>query len=158
MTNNGYASNNRQQAYASRSFSRMKLEESKSAENPALPLRNVTFLRELCLGQPSEVPRSPEEPVDASGKANLLTDWSTADRLTEAVCSEAGTRYGDAVGRCLHCEFAFRQAVCNGLVTALEEDIKLYMTDTFARSVYDIIAYKYSMIPSQITFIPRSYP
>jgi len=142
MIINGYTSNNCQQAYVSRSFSRMKLEDSRPVENQALPLRNVTLfalgkvLIELCLGQALEALRSPEDPVDASGKANLLTDWSTANRLTEAVYSEAGTRYGDAVRRCLHCEFdqrntnleddAFRQAVYDGVVAPLEDDVKAF--------------------------------
>ena len=142
MISDGCTSNIRQQAYVSRSFPAMKLEDSNAAQKSALPLRNVTLfalgkvLIELCLGQPLETLRGPEDPVDASGKANLLTDWSTANRLTEAVYSEAGTRYGDAVRRCLHCEFdqrytnleddAFRQAVYDGVVAPLEDDVKAF--------------------------------
>lgn len=77
MIKNGYASNNRQQAYVSRSFPRTKLEDPKSAENQRFPLRNVSLfalgavLRVKCLGQPLEAPRSPEEPVDASGEGEF---------------------------------------------------------------------------------------
>jgi len=142
MINDLCTSNTRQQAYVSRSFPPTKLEDSPAAQKSALPLRNVALfalgkvLIELCLGQPLEALRSSEDPVDASGEANLLTDWSTANRLTEAVYSEAGTRYGDAVRRCLNCDFdqrntnleddAFRQAVYDGVVAPLEDDVKAF--------------------------------
>lgn len=142
MIDNGCTSNTRQQAYVSRSFPPTKLEDSPAAQKSALPLRNVALfalgkvLIELCLGQPLEALRSSEDLVDAFGEANILTDWITANRLTEAVYSEAGTRYGDAVRRCLNCDFdqrntnleddAFRQAVYDGVVAPLEDDVKAF--------------------------------
>ena len=142
MIIDGYTSNTRQQAYVSRSFPPVRLEDSPTAQRSALPLRNVTLfalgkvLIELCLGQPLEALRTPEYPVDATGTAKIFTDWSTANRLIETVYSEGGTRYGDAVRRCLHCEFdqrntnleddAFRQAVYDGVVAPLEDDVKAF--------------------------------
>ena len=127
----------REQVYVSRSFPPTKGDSSNQAF--MLPLRNVTLfalgivLIELCLGQTLESMRGFEDQLDSSGNANVLTDWSTANRMTEAVYSEAGTRYGDAVRRCLHCDFdqrntsldndAFRQAVYDGVVAPLQEDV-----------------------------------
>ncbi|MCJ1471574.1 hypothetical protein MMC13_000214 [Lambiella insularis] len=130
--------NVREQVYVSKSFPADNSDNS--IESTMLPLRNVALfalgivLIELCLGQPLEALRGPEDPLDSNGKANVLTNWNTANRMTEAVYSEAGTRYGDAVRRCLHCDFdqrttnleddAFRQAVYDGVVAPLEDDVK----------------------------------
>lgn len=138
MINGDCITNVREQVYVSKSFPAEIAENS--TESRMFPLRNVTLfalgivLIELCLGQPLETLRVPEDPLDSNGKANVLTNWSTANRMTEAVYSEAGTRYGDAVRRCLHCDFdqrstnlendAFRQAVYDGVVAPLEDDVK----------------------------------
>ena len=130
--------NMREQVYVSGSFPARTNEGSQLMNK--LPGRNITlfalsiFEIELCLGQSLELMRSPEDPLDAEGKADVLTDWSTAKRMEDAVYHEAGTRYGDAVRRCLYCEFdrrdtnleddAFRQAVYDGVVAPLEDDEK----------------------------------
>ena len=103
-------------------------------------LRNITLfalgvvLTELCLDQPLEAFRNLDDPLGPNGTANVLTDWSTANRMTEAVHSEAGAYYRDAVRRCIRCDFdqrstnldndAFRQAVYHGMVAPLEDDVK----------------------------------
>ena len=130
--------NVREQTYVSVSFPAGTNEGSQSMKR--FPGRNVTLfalsivLIELCLGQSLESLRSPEDPLDSEGRADVLTDWSTAKRMEDAVYREAGTRYGDAVRRCLYCEFdrrhtnleddTFRQAVYDGVVAPLEDDVK----------------------------------
>ena len=75
-----------------------------------------------------------DDPLYVADHATMLRNWITATRLMEAVYNEAGTLYGDAVRRCLHCEFdqrntsleddAFRQAVYDGVVATLEDNVK----------------------------------
>jgi hypothetical protein len=36
---------------------------------------------------------------------DLMTAWNTADRLIEELYAEAGSKYADAVGRCIRCDF-----------------------------------------------------
>ncbi|MCJ1387909.1 hypothetical protein MMC18_000752 [Xylographa bjoerkii] len=138
MINGDYITNVREQVYVSRSFPAGNNEVSQSTM--MIPLRNITLfalsivLIELCLGQSLESLRTSEDPLDPEGRANALTDWSTARRMEDAVYREAGTRYGDAVRRCLYCEFdqrttsldddSFRQAVYDGVVAPLEDDVK----------------------------------
>ena len=91
-------------------------------------------LIELCLGRAFESFRNPQDPLGANGEANSITDWCTAQRLLEDVYREAGNRYGDAVRRCIRCDFdqrrttleddAFRQAVFDGVVTPLQEIVE----------------------------------
>lgn len=132
----------RDQAFVSQSFPAItsRLPSEENTKQIISPIRNVTLfalgivLIELCLGQALESLRSVEDPLDAAGEVNVLTDCSTAHRMMEAVYSEGGTRYGDAVRRCLYCEFdqrntsldndAFRQAVYDGVVAPLEDNVK----------------------------------
>ena len=91
-------------------------------------------LIELCLSQPLENLRSPEDPLDAYGKANVVTNFCTAKRMEAAVYREGGIRYGDVVRRCIYCDFdqrqtdmdneGFRQAVYDGVVAPLEDDLR----------------------------------
>lgn len=63
---------------------------------------------------------------------DLLTEFKTADRLAEALLSEAGARYSDAVRRCIRCDFdqrassledaKFQKAVYQGVVAQLQEN------------------------------------
>ena len=133
-----HITNVREQVYVSVSFPAGTNEGSQLMNK--LPGRNVTLfalsivLIEICLGQSLESLRSPEDPLDSEGRADVLTNWSSAKRMEDAVYREAGTRYGDAVRRCLYCEFdrrdtnlendTFRQAVYDGVVTPLEDDVK----------------------------------
>ncbi|MCJ1415193.1 hypothetical protein MMC32_001524 [Xylographa parallela] len=133
-----HITNVREQVYVSVSFPAGTNEGSRLMNK--FPGRNVTLfalsivLIEICLGQSLESLRSPEDPLDSEGRADGLTNWSTAKRMENAVYREAGSRYGDTVRRCLYCEFdrrdtnlendTFRQAVYDGVVTPLEDDVK----------------------------------
>jgi hypothetical protein len=73
-----------------------------------------------------------DEDLGADGLPNFLTDYMTARRLVNEVYDEGGGRYGDAVRRCIHCEFdqrkvsldveSFRQSFYHGVVQPLEDD------------------------------------
>lgn len=130
----------REQAYVSGSFTTPSAEHVTQQKTTFSIVRNETLfalgivLIELCLGQALESMRSPEDPLDATQKPNVLTNLSTSERLLESVYLEAGKRYGDAVRRCIYCEFDqrrttlddddFRQAVYDGVVAPLEDDMK----------------------------------
>jgi hypothetical protein len=102
-------------------------------------IRNQTLfalgilLIELCLGKPFEELRLPSE-LNDDGTPHPTSDWITADRLVEDVYLEGGSRYGDAVRRCIRCDFDrretnledenFQQAVYEGVVALLEDDLK----------------------------------
>lgn len=103
-------------------------------------VRNVTLfalgivLIELCLGQTLESMRNQYDPLESNGRVNIVTQWATANRMMLKVAGEAGNRYGDAVRRCLYCEFdqsdtnlhndRFREAVYQGVVVPLKEIFK----------------------------------
>ncbi|KAF2024731.1 hypothetical protein EK21DRAFT_104469 [Setomelanomma holmii] len=63
---------------------------------------------------------------------DLITEFQTADRLAEALLSEAGARYSNAVWRCIRCDFdqqassledaRFVKAVYQGVVAQLQEN------------------------------------
>lgn len=101
----------------------------------SLPIvRNQTIfalgviLIELCLGTSLASLRTDED----VSPDEQLTDYMTARRLISEVYDEGGGRYGDAVRRCVHCEFdqrkasldveAFRTSFFQGVVVPLEED------------------------------------
>ena len=108
------------------------------APSKSLPVvRNETIfalgviLIELCLGSALEEMRSPED-LSEDGTPNALTDYLTARRMINEVYDEGGGRYGDAVRRCVHCEFdqriasldveVFRKCFYQGVVQPLEDD------------------------------------
>jgi hypothetical protein len=78
--------------------------------NQAPDVRNPTIfslgiiLIELWFGQALETLRIPED-LGANNTPNQFTDFATARRLTEEIYNEAGEWYGDAVRRCIYCEF-----------------------------------------------------
>ena len=129
--------------YLSKPFPEKRSDEESRSEFPLL--RNQTLfalgvvLIELCLGQTFEAMRDPSDPLDRDGKANALTDWSTATRLLPDVFQEAGNRYSDAVRRCIYCDFdqritsleneGFKQAVYDGVVAPLEEVLRDFQSD-----------------------------
>lgn len=88
-------------------------------------------LIELCLWAGLEKLRSTED-LSNDGTPNSLIDYLTARRLVNDVYDEGGGRYGDAVRRCIHCEFdqrkvsldveAFRESFHQGVVQPLEDD------------------------------------
>lgn len=78
---------------------------------------------------------------DINGPANtgdafsdLMTGFNTADRLAEALLSEAGAKYSDAVRRCVRCDFdqhassledtRFQKAIFQGVVARLQENYR----------------------------------
>ena len=104
----------------------------------ASDVRNQTIfslgivLIELWYGQTLETLRVPAD-LRANNKPNQLTDFATARRLTEEIYDEAGEWYGDAVRRCIYCEFDLRntsldtegmkEAVYSGVVDPLQENL-----------------------------------
>ncbi|KAF2826328.1 hypothetical protein CC86DRAFT_394335 [Ophiobolus disseminans] len=70
---------------------------------------------------------------------DLLTEFKSADRLAEALLSEAGARYSDAVRRCIRCDFdqrassledaRFQKAVYHGVVAQLQENYEYLFQD-----------------------------
>jgi hypothetical protein len=110
-------------------------DDTVSDTTKSLPIvRNETLfalgvsLIELCLGSSLASFRTDE---DLSPDPQL-TNFMTARRLISDVYDEGGGRYGDAVRRCVHCEFdqrkasldieAFRTCFFQGVVVPLEED------------------------------------
>jgi hypothetical protein len=68
-----------------------------------------------------------------------VTEFRTADRLAEALLSEAGAKYSDAVRRCIRCDFdqrassledaKFQKAVYQGVVAQLQENYEYLFQD-----------------------------
>ena len=131
-----------EEVFVSRSFPEAISPED-SSRNANFPvIRNTTVfalgivLIELSLGRSIESLRTLDDPLGADGCANIQTIWCTADRLLNTIYSEYGRRYGDAVRRCIYCDFdqrhttldneKFRQAVYDGVVAELEDEV-----DTF---------------------------
>ncbi|EAT91360.1 hypothetical protein SNOG_01711 [Parastagonospora nodorum SN15] len=70
--------------------------------------------------------------VSSPSFLDLLTEFNTADRMAEALWSEAGAKYSNAVRRCIRCDFnqrassledrKFQEAVFRGVVAQLQEN------------------------------------
>ena len=135
------ASKNRRspKVYIRRAFPEEPQEKPEQAVLPFVILNPIIYnlglvLIEICLGRNLESFRNAEDPLDSKGRPNVLTNLSTAMRLMDHIYSVAGTRYGDAVRRCIRSDFdsrctdlneeAFRQAVYEKVVEPLEEDVK----------------------------------
>ena len=135
----------KQHVLVSKPFPATELTDStRAAKVFGLP-RNKTlfalgvFLIELCLGQAFESLRSPQDPLDANGHTNILTDLAAADRLTRHLYGEVGDRYGDVVRRCIHCDFNqrsvnlddddFRQAVYEGVIMPLQANAREFRNE-----------------------------
>lgn len=92
------------------------------------------FLIELCFGKPIEDLQEPQDQIPG-GIVDFLPEFRAARRLIYSVYDEAGKRYGDAVRRCIYCDFdqreyslddkEFCQAVYEGVVVPLEENVKV---------------------------------
>lgn len=64
-------------------------------------------------------------------QSGFLTKFNTADRLADELADDAGTKYSDAVRRCIRCDFSlrvnkledvqFQRAVFHGVVAKLKE-------------------------------------
>ena len=97
------------------------------------------FLIDLCQGEAFESLRSPQDPLDANGHTNILTDLSAADRLTKHIYGEVGDRYGDVVRRCIHCDFNqrsvnledddFQHAVYEGVIMPLQANAREFRNE-----------------------------
>ena len=74
--------------------------------------------------------------LDPRGEANAITDFATTRRLLEAIYSDTGEWYGDAVRRCIYCDFnqrytsldteTLKEAVHRGVVLPLESHLSLF--------------------------------
>ena len=92
-------------------------------------------LIELCLEKRLEDLSAPAD-FNADGTKHVASDFFTATRVLDQVYDKAGTRYGDAVRRCIRCEFdqrkttlddaAFCRAVHDNVVAVLEEDVRQF--------------------------------
>ena len=70
------------------------------------------------------------------GKVNAITDFATARRLSEAIYRDAGEWCGDAVRRCIYCDFnqryssldaeTLKEAVHRGVVLPLESHLSSF--------------------------------
>ena len=90
-------------------------------------------LIELCFCKPLHYFQEADD-LKLDGSPNKYTALSIAERLLPKVYREAGMRYGDAVRRCIRCDFdqvnesledeGFRQAVYNLVVVPLEENLR----------------------------------
>ena len=70
------------------------------------------------------------------GEVNAITEFATTRRLSEAIYREAGEWYGDAVRRCIYCDFnqrctsldteTLKEAVHHGVVLPLESHLSLF--------------------------------
>ncbi|KAL9116231.1 MAG: hypothetical protein Q9227_000602 [Pyrenula ochraceoflavens] len=111
---------------------------NRAIRNPLLFALGVLLI-ELCLGRPLEELKLPEEKASSDDGSSLwptTLDWIAADRLVEDVYQKWGSRYGDAVRRCIRCDFDrrgaslededFQSAVYDGVVSLLEDDLKQF--------------------------------
>lgn len=135
----------KQHVLVSKVFPAPELSDSRRAAKVFGLPRNKTlfalgvFLIELCLGESFESLRSAQDPLDANGHTNILTDLSAADRLTKHIYGEVGNRYGDVVRRCIHCDFNqrsvnlddddFRQAVYEGVILPLQANAREFRNE-----------------------------
>lgn len=96
----------------------------------------AVILIELCFGSLLSSLRSCED-LGPEGIPNAFTDFLTASRLAKQVGEKEGTLWAAAVRHCMNCEFdhqkdapsgseAFRQAMFQGVVLPLEEELKYF--------------------------------
>ena len=93
------------------------------------------ILTELWFGKPVDQLRASTD-LDSQNQANGLTDFATSIRLLKSIYSEAGEFYGDAVRRCIRCDFnqkhddleaaVLKEAVHDGVVAPLEEHLRFF--------------------------------
>ena len=80
---------------------------------------------------------SSDDPIAA-----FVTEWKIADRLVDKLYSDIGHYYGDAVRRCIRCDFdrksnclddvAFQKAVYQGVVSMLQENYDCLFAPEFS--------------------------
>lgn len=117
-------------------------------DNPT-PLREVrnqsTFalglvLTELWFGKPVDHLRGSNNP-DISNEPNDIIDFATVESLSDVIYDEAGDWYGDAVRRCIRCEFdqrsdsleseGLKEAVHRMVVSPLEKNLSAFCGGSF---------------------------
>lgn len=96
------------------------------------------ILIELSEGQLLPAFETPQD-LDMNGQRTFMTEYLIATRLLKRVYEREGTRYGDAVRRCIHCELdeinpdfandSFRRKYFDGVVSPLES-----VWDDFSRA------------------------
>ena len=89
------------------------------------------------LHKPEDGPLSSDDPMAA-----FITEWKTADRLVDKLYSDVGHYYGDAVRRCIRCDFdrksnclddvTFQKAVYQGVVYILQESYDCLFAPEFS--------------------------
>ena len=94
-------------------------------------------LIELCLEKPFDQLYAPED-LGTDGNKHAASDLLTATRLLDEVYDRAGGKYGDAVRRCILCEFdhrkpsldddSFCKTVYDNVVVVLEEDVRQFFS------------------------------
>ncbi len=97
------------------------------------------ILTELWFGKPIDHLRATKDP-DPQIEDRDVTDFATIKGLLELIYEEAGDWYGDAVRRCLHCEFdqryesldkeALKEAVHDRVVGPLEQHLHYFCGGT----------------------------
>ncbi|KAF1926714.1 uncharacterized protein M421DRAFT_102150 [Didymella exigua CBS 183.55] len=121
------------------------LDTGSTPSQPTMPkqlgrmIRNQTLfalgvaLIELWYGESlAELYEDEDGPLDSPDlQIKLLTRFNTADRSAEELAHDAGTKYSDAVRRCIRCDFSmrvnslddvqFQRAVFQGVVAKLKE-------------------------------------
>jgi hypothetical protein len=132
-----------EQPYISKPFRSRKTLPPTSLTTKKSPFRSIirnksvfdlgVLLIELCFNKSLEQMQTPDD-LDDDGKVNSYTNLATANRLIPEVYAEAGVKYGDAVRRCVHCDFdqreetfesdEFRQAVYQRVVAPLEDNLR----------------------------------
>jgi hypothetical protein len=94
-------------------------------------------LIELCLEKPLDQLATAED-LSPDGAKHAASDFFTANRLLDSVYDRAGAKYGDAVRRCIRCEFdhrkpsleddSFCKSVYDNVVMVLEEDVRQFFS------------------------------
>ncbi|EPE36148.1 hypothetical protein GLAREA_05486 [Glarea lozoyensis ATCC 20868] len=137
--------------YISRTFKVLDPETKDESIKHFSVIQNETIfslgvsLIELCFGSSLEALRE-EEDVSLNPQ---LTAYMTARRLLSQVYEESGNRYGDAVRRCVNCEFdhrkpsleveTFRDKFFSGVVVPLEEDWTDFSSTIGGRSYDNLV-------------------
>lgn len=93
------------------------------------------LLIELCLGAPFDKLREPQQ-LEVLGLPDTCSDYEAADCLIDDVYDRFGDNYGDAVLKCIRCEFGcrrnsldderFRRAFYDGVVVLLEKNLEVF--------------------------------
>lgn len=133
-----------EQAFVSKALLAKDALNCEAKATPMPFIRNATLfslgilLIELCLGRIIEQLQLPEDLLLGEVTPVTMANYSTAQRLLQSgqLSKEASLRYQSAVNRCIYCNFdqestslendQFRQAVYDGVVAPLEQDLMAF--------------------------------